>query len=514
MQRTKQSVKNATFSIGTQLTQQLMKIIVRIAFIRVIGQDYLGVNGLFADILAALQLVELGIGPAIAYSLYKPLSCNDTEKVKSLMKLFKTAYRFIGIFILVVGVAFMPFYGFFINEVPSSVSNLNLIYLMFVVDTAISYFNSYYRTLLVSDQKKYIDMSIQTGVVFVISILQVAIIYITHNYILYLVAQITATILTNFIASNIAKRQYSYLKEKEVQKLDDGTYKEIKKNVAAMVLHKIGGIIRDSTDNLLISKYIGLIATGIYSNYSMVTKALSSLISQVFSAVLSSVGNLHVTRDSEAQAEVFYNINFINFWIAAFCACCFGALVGPFIIVISNESYLLDTFITILISLRFYLDIMRKTPWMFCEAAGIYWNGKTKPLWEVFVNLVLSLILVKTIGISGIFLGTIITILIVDVPVEPYLVFKYVLKTRMIKYYIKYFIYLVVSAITFGITYFACSLVPGTGVGMFILKTIVAVVVTNLVLVIATFKTKEFKYTIGLIKKFLQPLKDRLKLKK
>ncbi len=112
MQRTKQSVKNATFSIGAQLIQQLMKVLVRIAFIRVIGQEYLGINGLFADILAALQLVELGIGPAIAYSLYRPLSCGDTEKVKSLMSLFKKAYRVIGIFIIIAGLAIMPFLRF------------------------------------------------------------------------------------------------------------------------------------------------------------------------------------------------------------------------------------------------------------------------------------------------------------------------------------------------------------------------------------------------------------------
>ena len=186
MQRTKQSVKNAAFSISTQLAQQLMKIIVRIAFIRVIGQEYLGINGLFTDILAALQLVELGIGPAIAYSLYKPLANNDTEKVKSLMQLFKKAYRLIGAFILIAGIAFTPFYSFFINEIPN-LPNLNLIYLMFVADTALSYFNSYYRTLMVSDQKKYIDMSVQTGVIFVISVIQIAIIYLTHNYILYLI---------------------------------------------------------------------------------------------------------------------------------------------------------------------------------------------------------------------------------------------------------------------------------------------------------------------------------------
>ncbi len=325
--RTKQSVKNATFSIFAQLAQQLSKMIVRIAFIRVIG-EYLGINAVFSDILAALQLVELGIGPAIAYSLYKPLAENNTEKVKALMKLFKKAYRFIGIFIMIAGIAFMPFYGFFINEVENqNMTVLNTVYLIFVFDTAISYFYSYYRTLLVSDQKKYLDISVHTGVIVLVSLLQVVVIYTTRNYFCYLALQVLGTILTNFIASRIAIKQYPYLKEKEVEKLDEGTFGEIKKNVVAMVFHKVGSIIRDSTDNLLISKYIGLAMAGIYSNYLMITKALNSLITQVFSAVLSSVGNLHATRSKDAQKEVFYNINFINFWIASFCTCCFGALI-------------------------------------------------------------------------------------------------------------------------------------------------------------------------------------------
>ena len=501
MQRTKQSIKNAGFSMGSQILQQILRILVRIVFIRKIGQEYLGLNSVFTEILTALQLVELGVGPAMAYSLYKPLAENNTEKVKSLMALFKKAYRIIGTIILLGGIAFTPFYGFFINEIPD-IPNLNLIYIIFVVDTAISYFYSYYRILLVSDQKKYLDTSIQTAVITVISIVQIAMIAITKSYMIYLVAQVIGTITTNFIASRVALKQYPYLKDKEVEKLDGQTYGEIKKNVFAMVFHKIGSIVRDATDNLFISKYIGLAISGVYSNYSMITKAMTTMISQIFSAVLSSVGNLHVTANDEAQKEVFYNINFINFWMASFCACCFGVLAEPFILVIADESYVLDIFVVILVTVRFYLDIMRKTPWMFCEAAGIYWNGKTKPIWEATVNLIVSLILVKTIGMPGIFIGTIVTIFLVDLTIEPYLAFKYVLNGGLAKYYMKYGIYLGIFALMFGGTYFVCSLIPGAGITVFILKAVTAVIVTNVVFIVFTFKTKEFKYAFGLIKKY------------
>ena len=508
MQRTKQSIKNAGFSMGSQILQQILRILVRIVFIRKIGQEYLGLNSVFTELLTALQLVELGIGPAMAYSLYKPLAENNTEKVKSLMNLFKKAYRIIGTIILLGGIAFTPFYGFFINEIPD-IPNLNLIYIMFVFDTAISYFYSYYRILLVSDQKKYLDTTIQTSVITVISLVQMGVIAVTKNYELYLAIQVIGTIATNFIASKVALKQYPYLKEKEVKKIDDLTYGEIKKNVFAMVFHKVGSIVRDATDNLFISKYIGLAISGVYSNYSMITKALTTMITQVFGAVLSSVGNLHITADDKAQKEVFYNINYINFWIASFCACCFGILAEPFILIIADESYVLDIFIVILVTVRFYLDIMRKTPWMFCEAAGIYWNGRSKPLLEAGVNLIVSFVLVKMIGMPGIFIGTVVTIILVDLTIEPYLAFKYVLKGGLAKYYTKYGLYLIIFAAMFGGTYFVCSLIQGTGISAFIIKAITTLILTNAIFVVFTFKTKEFHYAFGLIKKYSSKILKR-----
>ena len=493
MSRTKQSIKNASFSLICQGIQLAFQLITRVFFIRIIGREYLGLNGLFTDLLTALQLVELGVGPAIAFSLYKPLAENDKEKVKTIMNLFKKAYRIIGLIVFTLGLIMLPFYPHLIKDIPN-IENMNLIYMLFVLNTSISYFYSYYRTLLISDQKKYIDISVQTGITLVYSILQILILHLTHNYIYYLIIQICGTVLINFIASRIALKQYPYLKEKDVKKLDNETSTEIKKNIFSMVFHKVGSIVRDSTDNLLISKFIGLAITGMYSNYSMITKALSNIVNQIFMAVVSSVGNLHVTENVESQREIFYKINYINFWIATFCACCFGGLINSFIIIIADESYLLETVVTALISLKFYLDVMRKTPWMFCEAAGIYWQGKTKPIWEVLVNLIVSLILVKFIGIAGIFLGTIITILSIDLTIEPYLAFKYVLKEKPTKYYKKYLLYFIIASIIYVVNFEVCNLIGGTGIIWFILKAVVSVIIVNLMIMIFTFKTTEFGY--------------------
>jgi len=420
--------------------------------------------------------------------------------------------RIIGVIILTAGFAFTPFYKSFISGT-GNIENMDLIYILFVINTGISYFYSYYRTLLISDQKKYLDVLIKTGITALFAILQIVVLYLTHNYIFYVVMQICATLLINIMASKVALKHYPYLKSKDVQKLDKETTHEIKKNVVAMIFHKVGGIIRDVTDNLLISKYIGLAVSGMYANYLMITKAVTGIITQIFAAVLSSVGNLRVTTDEKTQKEVFYNINYINFLIAAFCTCCFGVLINHFILLIADESYLLGNLVTVLLSLKFYFEIMRKTPWMFCEAAGIYWQGKSKPLVEVAVNLVLSLILLKYMGIAGIFLGTVITILLVDVTVEPYLVFKYVLNGKKRTYYLKYIIYFLITVIAYVVTSLICSFIPGVGIIPFILKAIVVVILASLILITLTIKTKEFKYTFNLAINYIKPIVDKVKNK-
>lgn len=239
MHRTKQSVKNAITFLICYGIQMVFQIVARFFFIRIIGKEYLGLNSLFTDLLTALQLVELGIGPAIAYSLYKPLAENDHEKIKSIMSLFKKAYRIIGVIILIAGLAFTPFYKVFIKDIPQNIVNIDLIYILFVINTAVSYFYSYNRTLLISDQKKYLDTIIQSSVTAIYTIVQIVILYITHNYIYYLIAQIIGTFLINIIASLMVFKQYPYLKEKEIKQLDKEVSGEIKKNTFAMVFHKV-----------------------------------------------------------------------------------------------------------------------------------------------------------------------------------------------------------------------------------------------------------------------------------
>ena len=502
--RTKQALINSVVSVSGQIIITLIKFINRYYFIKMLGKTYLGVNGLFTDLLGALSLIELGIGPAMAFSLYKPLAIDNKEEIKALMNMFKKAYTIVGVIFIGIGILFVPIYPFFIKTLPH-ISNLNLIFLLFVINTGLSYFYSYKRTLLQSDQKKYLDVVWHTVITMLSTVVQISILISTQNYILYLVTQIVATWGENYILAKVALKYYPYLSEMDIKPLSQKIKKEIKINVGAMLFHRIGGMVRTSTDNLLISKFLGLAVTGAYSNYSLMINSISNLFSQIFSAILSTVGHFHVTETPERQEKLFYKINYINFVLASFVSICFFALVNQFMLIWVGKQYIFKVIVVFWMVLRFYLDMMRKTPWMFCEAAGIYWQGKTKPIWEGMVNLVFSIILVSNFGIVGIFVGTVVSIILIDLTIEPHLVFKYILKSNKRVYYMKYTFYLLVMLTGGFLISEIIIIIPFKGIVGFLIKAICCMVLTLLYLLFTTFFTNEFG---ELVKTFRNTLKD------
>ena len=162
MSRTNNMIRNVSWSFLGQGLGILASFIVRIVFIRILGSTYLGLDGLFSNILTILSLSELGVGTAITYSLYKPLAEKDESKLKSLMALFKKVYTVIGLVIFGIGFGLTPFLSFFINDMPD-IKGLEIIYMLFVTNTAVSYFFSYKRNLILADQNRHIETIYRYG---------------------------------------------------------------------------------------------------------------------------------------------------------------------------------------------------------------------------------------------------------------------------------------------------------------------------------------------------------------
>ena len=131
--RTEYSLINMITGIGGYVVNILMSLICRMVFTRSLNAEYLGINGLFTDILSMLSLTELGIGTAMIYALYKPIAEHNHEKIASYMKVYGKAYKAVGTVVALLGVAVMPFLQLIIKETPDIPENLYLILWVFLV---------------------------------------------------------------------------------------------------------------------------------------------------------------------------------------------------------------------------------------------------------------------------------------------------------------------------------------------------------------------------------------------
>ena len=502
--RTRNSVINSLTSVTTQILTVVMNFVVKIVFTRTISMEYLGVNGLFANIITMLSLADLGIGTAIPYSLYKPLAEGDHHKVKVLMKFYSKVYNVIGVVVLLIGLGLIPFLPYLIKG-GEGVPDLNLIYALFVIHSASSYFFVYKRFLIDSDQKGYITARITFIFSFVLSLVQIGILYLWHNFILYLVSSIVFVVLQNIYISHKATKLYPYIKEKTDEKLEKEDVKEITKNVGSLFIYKVGSVVTNGTDNMIISKFLGLIPVGIYSNYVLVTKSLNNVVSQLFTAITSSIGNLVVTTNKKHSRNVFERLLFLNFWFYAFFSIALMILINPFIDLFFGSKFVLSETIVIVLVVDFYLNGMQSVSTSFLNAYGLFYEGRFRPIFMIIVNIIVSLLLVHPFGIAGVLLGTIISRITTICWMDPRIVYKYGFKDEKAvwKYYIQYVGYFCLFLILGLSLYWLFHKIMIDHILMWIIMGILVSVIINLLFLLLFFKTKYFQYFYDKIKQLI-----------
>ena len=253
--RTENSARNLIVALAGQGISILLTFLSRTVFLHTLGSTYLGINGLFSNVLTFLNLAELGVGSAITFSLYEPLAENNKYRIASIMRLYKKIYCFIGMIVLALGFLLTPFIRFFITS-DTEISYVEVYFALYVINTGISYFFSYKRTLIAADQKQYINTIYQYAAMIVQNIIQIILLFLTHNFVVFLMIQVAATLVQNVAISIKANKMYPYLKNKDIPEIEKSVFVTIKKNTKAMLLHKVGSAVVNSTDNILISKLI------------------------------------------------------------------------------------------------------------------------------------------------------------------------------------------------------------------------------------------------------------------
>lgn len=444
MSRVRATMKNSAASIVIQMVTIAVNFISRTILIKTLGEQYLGISGLFSNILNMLSLAELGIGTTITYWLYQPMANNDEKRLNVLMSVYARIYNVLGIFVLTIGLSLAPFLSFFMKETPD-IPYLTLIYVLAVLNMASSYFFVYKSSLINVAQKNYIVNIVKFLFYFVNSIAQILILIFTKNYILYSISGIASSVLGNITVSLIAERMFPFLKNKIDGRLTKEEKTEIKKDVSAIFSHNIGSFVLTSTDNMVISKFIGVVEVGLYSNYTMIIHAIQSLLNLIFGSLTSSVGNLLNSVSKEKSYEVFKNIFFATCWLVGFCSVCLYVLFNPFITLWLGERYVFDNYVVFFIVLNFYLMFIRRPANTFKHCVGLFRNDRYKPFIESFINLVTSIWLVNKMGIGGVFIGTAVSTILASLYVEPHILYKHFYKRSVLEYFKLLFKYCAVT---------------------------------------------------------------------
>ena len=505
--RSEYVMKNVSVALVMQVIKNLLGFLSRTVFVYILGAEYLGVNSLFSDILTVLSFAELGIGNAMVFSLYKPISQDNTEKIKSLMKLYAKTYKIIGFVIAVLGICLVPFIGYIVGDVSYVKENVVVLYILFLLNSVISYFFVYKKSLIIADQKNYI-VDIYQQVFYAIQVvLQIAFLVITKQFITYLILMVVTTFLNNYFVAKKADKMYPYLKDKEVEPLKKDEINDIVTNVKALVVYKIGGIILESTDSIFVSSLINVITVGLYANYKMIVNVFRTIGNQVMNSIVASVGNLNAGNDVKKKEIVFDEMFYISGWFYGFATaglCCF---LSPLISVWLGDKYVIGFDSVLAACTYFYISNMHYPCYTYRTTAGLFVFGKYIPMISAAINIVLDIIMGKVWGLAGILWASTIARVVTYEIIDPVIVYRRVFKRSVMKYFVQYTAITGLIIVDTLISYmFAFSVCKSSGVFGLLIKIVLFSVFYNICYLLVTFRTPQFKSLLNIGKVVLHKM--------
>lgn len=494
------SLRNIKAKIIGQIVNNVLNFICRTVFIYVLGEEYLGISSLYSNILLLLSVSELGFSSAVTFNLYKPLADNDIRKIRAIMHFYKKVYRVIGLVILATGLCLMPFLPSLMTGTTDKV-NIYAYYLLYLAQSVVSYFFfAYKQTLLIAEQKGFIAEYASILIKLLTNILQILVLILGKSFLGYTVVGIAGGVITNLVVSVIVDKRYTYLKERG-DKLSKEEVGKIFSQVSAMFLYRICNIVGIATDNLIISANISVLMVGLYNNYYLIINVLQTLLSNVLHAFTASLGNLYVVESDKKNEQVFRCLNLVNLWFIIFSSVSCLVIFQPFITLWIGERYLFNNWIVFIIVMNFATNHMQGVVQIYKDTTGLFVKGKYRPVATVILNLGLSLILVKEIGIAGVFLGSIISRMCTTFVYDAWLIHRHAFHISPLRFYLDCFMSAGLIVLLTGVIQSICCYiaVPVSWLGI-IVRGILCAVVVNAVLIPLYYRREEFKIVVNKVK--------------
>ena len=480
--RSENTARNIGVGAVRQVLTLLLAFAVRTVFVRRLGADYTGVNGLYSNILAMLSLAELGVGNVLVYSLYAPLHRGDTGEIQHLLGYYRRIYRLIALAVALLGAAVIPFLPLIISsELP--MAQLIVYYVLYLANSVASYLVIYKTTLIQADQKAYLQNMVSAAALVVQYAAQIACLLIWGSYLGYLLIQIACTLLQNAVLSHLADKMYPFLRKKQ----------------KCAPMHRK----QELNDNILISIMLGTVFVGYYSNYASLTTYVTTFVSIVITGISASLGNLNAEKNSEKSYAMFRNLIVLFGAITGFCVAAYGAVVQDFIPIWVGEEYLMDTGTVAAVLFTFYLSTIVAPVWMYRETLGLFRQMKYVMFMTALVNILLSILLGHFFGVAGIIGATGLARLCTIFWYEPKVLFHRTFGRSAAAYFKAQGGLLLLNGAVMLLSLLLCARMGHTLMWI-ILKGITCAAVTALLYTLALGRTAEYRWMLEKGRSFLR----------
>ena len=506
IERTRNATRNVIAGFVLKIYQMLGPFVIRTVLIHVLGMEYLGLNSLFTSILQVLNLTELGVGSAMVFSMYKPIAEDDHDTICELMKLYQVYYRIIGIVLLIAGLLITPFISRLIKgDVPSDI-NIYILYFLNLAATVISYWLfAYKNSILTAYQRNDIISKVTIFTNTVMYIGQIMVLLILHSYYAYLVVTLVGQALLNIctaIASDKMFPQY-----KPATYFNKELSGKINRRIKDLFTSKLGEIVVNSADSIVISMFLGLTILASYNSYYYILNSVFGILMLFLQACTAGIGNSLVVETQEKNFNDLKKMTLIVAWLAGFCSCCLMCLYQPFMKLWIGEENILSIGCVVCFAVYFFIRAVNQVFVVYKDAAGMWHEDRWRPLVTSLTNLCLNLIMVQFIGIYGVLLSTVISTIVVGMPWILSNLFSVIFHKNMKEFLMRLFFYAAVSTIGIAITYFICMRIAAEGILAIIVRGVICVIVPNVIYLVSYRNSSEFKSAMELVDKMAGKIK-------
>ena len=511
--RLKNSALNFASGFLGRVLAILLNFAVRTIFIYCLNEAYLSVNGLYSNILTVLSLAELGFGSAMVYRMYAPVAVKDYQKAAALLQFYKKIYIIIGVVIFLLGLCVIPFMDYIIKDKPD-ISGLTLYYILFLINTSISYwFSSYKASVLYADQKEYIKTNVQNTMAILQSGLQIVLLLLFRKYLLYLLIQLAGNIFLNLYVAHLVDKRYPEIQTYQGASLSTEERVQIRKDTEALVLSRFGHVALNGTDNIIISAVVGVLWVGRLSNYTLICDSITSVLCQITAAITGSLGNFFATEDKHAGYALFKKVEFLNFWLYGFSFIALVTLLDPFVQIWAGERFVLGLPISIAIAINFFVAGYMNTLWVFRSTIGLFKQGKFRPILVAILNIILSIFLGKLWGVFGVLFATFLSRAAISLWYDPLILHRYGFEVSCKPFFARYFrrVLLLAAILIVMLTIRYVVLSSATTVLRFAVMTMFTAIVPNAIFWLAYHRCEEYAYFRSIVKdRVIAPIRGKL----